>query len=142
MDAMKISPNPRIVALLDYAITQIIDNLGRKPEYAEWLGWADSWKAGSRSPAACVNVAHFCFGHKGWGMNGKGTDPVWHTLGQLAWGGKETCYNHPTGGWLVIRYIADAMTAFGIAFPDDGIALLRPPTIEIQPDAILKQIGR
>jgi hypothetical protein len=142
IEMMRINPNPRVVALLDYAIDKVTEHLFRKPEYTEWFGWADSWKAGRRSPQACVDIAHFCFSHKGWGMDGKGTDPVWHTLGQLAWGGKEACYSHPTGAWLVIRYIADAMTAFGIAFPDDGIALLGPPTIDIEPDAMLKQISR
>lgn len=101
------------------------------------LGWAASWKAGRRSPAACVNISHFCFKHKGWGIDGNGTDPVWHTLGQLAWGAKEACYNTPQSGWLTIRYIADAMVAFGIAFPDEGLAMLDPPTITVKDERLL-----
>jgi hypothetical protein len=50
-------------------------------------------------------------------------------LGQLAWGGKEACYSMDKSGWLVIRYIADAMYAFGVTFPENANLLLEPPTI-------------
>jgi hypothetical protein len=131
-EAMTINPNPRIVALLDYAIDQIVAQLAWKSARyeSEWFVWASEWKEGQRSPARCVDVAHKCFDHRGWGMDGKATDPVHHTLGQLAWGGKEACYSTPASGWLVIRYIADAMTAFGIAFPDEGVPMLTPPSVD------------
>lgn len=131
-DLDRISPNPKIVALLDYALDEVTARLSRKGEYAEWLAWAAEWKKGRRSPQACVDISHFCSDHpdhKGWGIDGRATDPVWHTLGQLAWGAKEACYSAPTSGWLVIRYIADAMTAFGVAYPNNAPAL-NPPTIE------------
>jgi hypothetical protein len=137
MEEMRPNPNPRIVALLDYALNEISAKL-RKAEYTKWFGWAESWKSGQRAPQACVNIAHFCFEHKAWGIDGKATDPVWHCLGQLAWAGKEACYSTPTSGWLVVRYIADAMTAFGIAFPEEKFAALEPPTT---PDARL-YVGR
>jgi hypothetical protein len=128
----RINPNPRIVWFMNYAIDQVVPRLHREEEYAEWLGWAAAWKGGKRSPAACVAVAHACFEHNGWGAgpDGRGTDLVWHSLGQLAWGGKEACYSAPTSAWLVIRYIADAMIAFGIAFPDQTVTLLDPPTFD------------
>ncbi len=117
--ALRINPNPRLVALLGYAIDEVASRLVLRGEYAEWLAWAASWKEGERSPGKCVDVAHRCFEHK--------EDPIWHTLGQLAWGAKEACYSTKTSGWLVIRYVADAMCAFGVAFPDNGMAELEPP---------------
>lgn len=133
MDEMRPNPNPRIVALLNFAIDEIMPKLST-PFYQEhsgkWLEWAAKWKAGQRSPAACVEIARWCFGHKGWGVDEKATDPVSHALGQLAWGAKEACYSTPTSGWLVIRYIADAMVAFGITFPTKRLTVLEPPTLE------------
>jgi len=126
----RVNPNPRIVALLNYALDEVMAKLFRKDEYAEWLGWATSWKNGRRSPQACVDISHFCSSHKGWGMDKNGVDPIWHALGQLAWGAKEACYSAPTSGWLVIRYVADAMTTFGIAYPNNGSALIEPPTLD------------
>lgn len=130
-EMLRVSPNPRVVALLDYAIDEISPKVS-KPEYAEWLAWAAMWRAGRHSPQACVDISHFCSSHKGWGIDGNSTTPIWHTLGQLAWGAKEACYSAPTSGWMVIRYIADAMVTFGIAFPDRGVAALEPPTIDEQ----------
>jgi hypothetical protein len=121
--------------LVFYAIDEVTARLSRKGEFGEWLGWAKAWKDGRRSPQGCVDIAHFCFGHKGWGVDGSGTDPVWHTLGQLAWGAKEACYSTETGGWLVVRYIADAMVAFGIKYPDRMTAMLEPPTISHELEA-------
>jgi hypothetical protein len=130
--AMTIAPNPRLVWFINFAIDEITARLHKKDDYDEWLSWAASWKEGRRSPAQCVRVAHECFRHKGWGIDGKGTDPVWHTLGQLAWGAKEACFSTPQSGWLVIRYIADAMVAFGVGFSEDGLPLLQPPTVDIE----------
>jgi hypothetical protein len=31
----------------------------------------------------------------------------------------------------VVRYIADAMIAFGVAYPKDKVLLLEPPTIDL-----------
>jgi len=125
-DIHRINPNPRIVALLDYAIAEIMPRLRyssfNEDRYGEWLKWAASWKAGQRSPAACVAASHSC---------DKGEpDPIGHCLGQLAWGAKEACYDVPQSGWLVVRYIADAMVAFGAAFPTKGLAALEPPTFD------------
>lgn len=131
-DIDRINPNPRLVGLLNYAIDEVTDRLRNQAEYGEWLGWASSWKSGKRSPSACVEVANFCFEHKGWGLDGEAVAPVWHSLGQLAWGAKEACYSAPTSGWLVVRYIADAMAAFGVAFPDKQFVMLQPPTITIE----------
>ena len=43
LDAMRVNPNPRVVALLDYALDQIIPRLST-PFYQEhsgkWLEWA------------------------------------------------------------------------------------------------------
>jgi hypothetical protein len=130
LDEMRPNPNPRIVALLDYALDEILPKL-HKDEYAEWIGWAASWKAGRRTPQTCVDIGHFCFSHKGWGLDGNAIEPVWHCLGQLAWAAKEACYSTPASGWLVIRYIADAMIAFGIAFPIEKFAVLEPPTLDL-----------
>ena len=118
LDAMRVNPNPRLVALLNYAIDEVSARL-HGAEYGDWLAWAASWKVGERVPGKCVDVANRCFAHK--------DQLIWHTLGQLAWGGKEACYSTKTGGWLVIRYIADAMCAFGVAFPDKVAVLLEAP---------------
>ena len=131
IEEMTPNPNPRIVALLDFALSEVIEQLGRKNEYADWLAWAREWRAGDHyRPRRCVNVAHRCFEHKGWGLDGKATNPVWHALGQLAWGAKEACYNAPKSGWLTLRYIADAMIAFGIAFPDRPLLALDRPNFD------------
>lgn len=118
----RIDPNPRIVWLMDYALDAIIPRLRGQigNDFAPWIEWAKAWRAGQRSPQRCVDVAHECFARKD-------DDPLAHTLGQLAWGAKEACYSSPTSGWLVIRYIADAMVAFGIAYPDDHSLMLGPP---------------
>lgn len=119
--AMTVNPNPRLVALMNYAISEVSSRLHHKQEYREWLDWAATWKDGQRSPQACVEISHRC------GVGERKGSLVWPTLGQLAWGAKEACYTTPTSGWLVIRYIADAMCAFGVAFPYDAAALLEPP---------------
>ena len=120
--AITVNPNPRLVALMNYAIDEVTSRLRYREEYRDWLNWAAAWKDGQRSPQACVDISHRCSAQK--------NDPVWHTLGQLAWGAKEACYSAPTSGWLVIRYIADAMCAFGVAFPDTAATLLEPPTVD------------
>ena len=135
LDEMRPNPNPRIVALLSYAIDEILPRLSTpfyKEHSGKWLEWAVAWQAGHRSPQNCVDVAHWCFAQKGRGLDGQATDPVSHALGQLAWGAKEACYNAPTSGWLVIRYIADAMVSFGVAFPADGLNALEPPTLDLE----------
>ena len=131
LDAMRINPNPRLVWLLNYAIGEIEPRLWRKDEYSDWLSWAVSWKNGEHSPAKCVNVANRCFEHK--------DNPIFHCLGQLAWGAKEACYDVPQTGWLVVRYIADAMVAFGVAYPKDAGIFLDPPTIDISARAQLTE---
>lgn len=126
MKLLAINPNPRLVWLMNYAIDEIVVKLSWQDRFEVWLTWAASWKAGERSPGICVDVAHRCFAHKG--------DPAWHCLGQLAWGAKEACYDNPTSGWLVIRYIADAMVAFGLAFPTTAeIPLLDASVSAIEP---------
>lgn len=132
LDEMRPNPNPRIVALLSYAIDEILPRLStsfHKENSGKWIEWATAWRAGHRSPQNCVDVAHWCFDQKGWGFDGQATDPVSQALGQLAWAAKEACYSTPTSGWLVIRYIADAMIAFGVAFPADGLKALGSPTM-------------
>lgn len=125
LESLRVNPNPRIVALLDFAIDEIAPRLSPKDRYADWLAWAARWRNGERRPQDCVDVAHHCFD------SGKDDSlTMWHTLGQLAWGAKEACYSAPESGWLVIRYIADAMCAFGVAYPDRGILALESPTIE------------
>lgn len=124
LDDMRPNPNPQLIALMDYAIEQIEAHLSRdtKEQYRDWMEWAESWKRGKRATQACVDVAHRCFANK--------ECPVGHTLGQLAWGAKEACYSGGTSGWLVVRYIADAMHAFGIAFPEKGPLRLEAPTLD------------
>lgn len=115
--AMTVNPNPRIVALMDYALGEVMTKIGHRDEYSDWLAWAASWRRGERDPQACVDASH----HVTRDCN---EDMIAHALGQVAWGAKEACYQTKTSGWLVIRYIADAMCAFGVAFPDrlpDGI---------------------
>jgi len=141
-DIERVNPNPRLVWFMNYAIDEVTTRLDKKGEYSEWLGWASSWKAGKRSPQACVDISHFCFDHpdhKGWGLDGKATNPIWHTLGQLAWGAKEACYDTPKSGWLVVRYIADAMVAFGVAFPDEGLPMLEPPLPPLSADDVYRR---
>lgn len=136
LDAIRINPNPWLVALVNYAIDEIAQRLSRRDEYAEWLEWAKSWKAGRRSPEACVNVAHRCFDHA---KNAQFS--IGHTLGQIAWGAKEACYDVPQSGWLVVRYIADAMIAFGVTFPKEAMSALEPPTVESAANArVLEQV--
>jgi hypothetical protein len=124
--AMRVNPNPRLVALMDYALDQVVAKLRYQDEFREWLEWAADWKREQRSPQACVDISHHCR------ERAKETGLVWPSLAQLAWGAKEACYSAPTSGWLVIRYIADAMCAFGIAFPDKTAVLLEPPTIDLE----------
>lgn len=123
MDAMRVNPNPRLVALMDFAIDEIVAKIRYQDEFAEWLAWAADWKSGKRAPQACVDISHRC--REGDRKN----NLVWPTLAQLSWGAKEACYSAPTSGWLVVRYIADAMHNFGIAYPD---RLLEPPTINAE----------
>lgn len=126
-----INPNPRLVALMNYALDEVVAKLRYREEHREWLEWAAAWKAGQRSPQACVSISHKMTSHKDeFGQ----ACPVRHTLGQLAWGAKEACYSHPQAGWLVVRDIADAMHVFGVAYSDKAAAvLLEPPTIEGDP---------
>lgn len=122
LEMYRVDPNPRLVWLLDFAITEAASRCSGG-EYREWLAWASSWQRGQRSPAACVDIAHRCFEHKG--------NPVWHCLGQLAWAAKEACYSTPKSGWLVVNYISDAMLALGVAFPANAIGLVEAPTIDL-----------
>jgi hypothetical protein len=116
-EVIRINPNPNLVALMDYALDEILQRLPRDKKFDFWREWAAAWKAGERSPGKCVAISHKC----------PKQEPIWHTLGQLAWGAKEACYSTPTGGWLVIRYIADAMADWGVAFPDGPLLALEPP---------------
>ncbi len=113
-----VKPNPRLVRLVSYAIDEVAASLD-EGEWSEWLAWASSWKAGQRQPQACVDISHRCFRDR--------ENDIGHCLGQIAWAAKEACYETTESGWLVIRYIADAMVAFGVAFPAEGLALLEPP---------------
>lgn len=110
------NPNPQLVALISYAIGQVSPRLSGMlaEDYAPWLLWAARWSSGERSPQACVDVAHKCFDDTSLG----------HTLGQLAWGAKEACYTTSNSPWLVMRYVADAMVAFGVAFPEASVLRL------------------
>ncbi len=125
--AMRVNPNPRLVAFINYAIDEVVAKLRYQDEFREWLDWAASWKYGERSPQACVDISHRCAKHA------RENPLVWPSLGQLAWGAKEACYSAPTSGWLVIRYIADAMHAFGVSYSDKAATLLEPPTIDVDP---------
>ena len=107
--AMRVNPDPRLESLINYALKAILPKLPGH-EYDFWREWALQWIGGVRSPALCVEIGRQCFA--------KEEQLVWHTLGQLAWGAKEACYRLPQSGWLVIRYIGDAMADFGISFPD------------------------
>lgn len=119
-DLERINPNPKLVWFINYAIDEVTARLSNKGEHGEWLAWASSWKEGRHSPATCVDIAHHCFKDK--------EDSVQHCLGQIAWGAKEACYNTPASGWLVIRYIADALIAFGVAFPNNELRLISKKT--------------
>lgn len=117
-----VNPNPRLVWFMDYAIDEAAARLRNRDEFKDWLAWSDSWKAGVRVPVSCVDVAQLCYARKG--------DMVWRALGQLAWAAKEACYSTRESGWLVIRYIADAMITFGVVFPGEDppvVALEAPP---------------
>lgn len=118
----------KLVAFVNYALEQVAARIGpQKTAAAFWLAWSDEWLAGRRSPAQCVDVAHQCFA-----MSDDG--PLWHALGQLSWGAKEACYSEKNSAWLVIRYVADAMVAFGVAFPERGQFLLSDgPTAQGKP---------
>jgi hypothetical protein len=118
IDAMLVNPNPRLVGFINYAIENIMPLLSLGEEADFWRDWASSWVTGQRSPQTCVDVARKCFLHEDLAS--------WHTLGQISWAAKEACYNIPSGGWLVVRYIADAMIAFGIDFTD-GEQLIEAP---------------
>lgn len=104
------------VSVLREAQLLLAARLRKGNGHDDWLSWAASWAVGERSPGRCVDVGHECFSHKG--------DPVWHALGQLAWAAKEACYDTPKSGWLTVFYIADAMIAFGVAFPTDATTRL------------------
>lgn len=131
LDAMRVNPNPRLVWLMNYALDEVVAKLHDQSEFREWLEWAAAWKDGQRSPQACVDISQHC--REQARLNGL----VWPTLAQLAWGAKEACYSAPTSGWLVIGCVADAMHAFGVAFPDKAATLLEPPTIvDDQPQQI------
>lgn len=130
----QINPNPKLVALINFAINETVVRLSspwQREEYANWLIWAQSWKAGERQPQACVDIASHCFKQKEQLVN--------HSLGQIAWGAKEACYSTPVSGWYVVRYIADAMIAFGVAFPEQA-KLIDPPTINSSVEKQPKQI--
>jgi hypothetical protein len=130
MEDMRPNPNPRVVALVDYAIDQIAPRLTHNEWYADWLAWAARWRSGERVPQDCVNAANACFEKR------DQINPLFHTLGQLAWGAKEACYTTSKGGWLTVRYIADAMVTFGVAFPEEGLAALEPPTKTVTPRSL------
>lgn len=111
-DALKGKPDPKLVALMDFAINQVSPRL-IGAEYGFWVAWAQDWLSGRRSPAMCVQIARDCFDKTDDG-------PIWHALGQLCWAAKEACYSAKQSHWLVIRYVADAMIAFGVTFPQRG----------------------
>jgi hypothetical protein len=92
------SPKDTYFCSVVSAAIQAILQDGRISAPIDWLNWAYRWLEGVRSPAACVDVAHrVCSG-----------------LGQIAWAAKESCYDTPQSGWLVMRYIADAMLSLGL----------------------------
>lgn len=118
MEATRVNPNPRIVAFVDFALKQVMAQLTHdRSRYETWFQWASSWLDGEHAPGACVRVGrHY--------LSQRGSNPVAHCLGQLAWAGKEACYSASKSGCLVTRYIADAMIAFGVASPDKTLPLL------------------
>lgn len=128
-----VQPDARLVALVSYACEQVDGRLDGmlRDSCADWIAWAQAWAAGQRSPGACVATAQECFARAKKG-------PLYHTLGQLAWAAKEACYSTPTSPWLVIRYVADAMIAFGVAFPETTFGLL--PSAE--PARIMRTLPR
>lgn len=114
--AHSIRPNPKLVALVTYACEHVAQRLLGQDAYAEWLAWELRWNNRTSNPGDCVAVAQGCFAHK--------SGLFFPTLGQLCWAGKEAFYSTDTGGWLVLRYVADAMATFAIAFPESGLPLL------------------
>jgi hypothetical protein len=119
---VRMAPDARLVTLVSHACEQVIPMVRSMDQAAGWTDWAERWIAGDRQPGMCVSVAHDCFeSHKRGYLAGG-------ALGQLAWAAKEACYETPTSPWLVIRYVADAMIAFGIAYPDRVEGLLPSPT--------------
>lgn len=112
---LRVNPDPRLVRLIDMALTEVSAKLRHDAQFKEWIVWADEWLGGRHIPQRCVDVSHACDKHE---------EPfVWPSLAQLAWGAKEACYSTPKSGWLVIRYVAGAMVNFGVAFPKDGLLL-------------------
>jgi hypothetical protein len=127
----QINPNQRLVRLLNFALDGVIEKICHQPKYEKWLKWASEWKSGQYSPQQCVDISHLC-------RDGRDKIDlmVWGPLAQLAWAAKEACYSTPKGGWYVLFYIADAMIAFGVAFPDDTSLLrLDAPTEDAKPIA-------
>lgn len=109
VEHMSVNPDPRFVWLIDYAIDAVSSEIHDRKPYAAWFAWAADWRAGKRSPQACVDASHACRDIDDFGVSG--------SLAQIAWGAKEACYSAPKSGWLALRYVADAMIAFGVAFP-------------------------
>jgi len=126
LEEMRVNSNPRLVWMVDYAIEQIMPKLARKHEFPEWASWALTWKAGQRQPQRCVDIAHLCFDHH---RENNGLS-MGHALGQIAWAAKEACYSNDRAGWYVMFYLADAMIAFGIAYPKKFAPALEAPTLD------------
>lgn len=125
LNEMQPNPDPRLVTMLDFAIDQVSARITSKKDYSDWLEWAAEWQTGRHAPQQCIDVAHRCFDRAK-----KDQLTMWHTLGQLAWGAKEACYSTKSSPWYVLFYIADAMIAYGIAFPEGMTMRLEPPTID------------
>lgn len=93
-------------AMVIFAINQVVPKIEYFPSIestAAWRAWADQWVRGeNRTPGAAVQAAHST------GV---------HALKQIAWAAKEAYYTgeNPQAGWLVLRYIADAMIDFGVS---------------------------
>lgn len=116
----RIQPDPKMVHLIDCAIDEVNGRISGRDGFSVWHEWAAEWKAGRHSPAACVEASHAC------------SRAGWEPLGQIAWAAKEACYSTATSPWLVIRYVADAMFAFGVKYPDSA-RLLEPHVAEPDP---------